>query len=49
MKLPRLKIKCIGVFENKFGIYNMQAIVRNPDGNTELSADEGFDFTINSE
>jgi hypothetical protein len=38
-----------GAFENKFGVYHVQAIVCTPDGNTELSADQGFDFTINSE
>jgi hypothetical protein len=36
-----------GSFENKFAVYHLQAIVCSADG-TEISTDQGFDFTINS-
>jgi hypothetical protein len=38
-----------GAFENKFGIYHVQATVFTADGYQEISTDQGFDFTINSD
>ena len=44
-----LAIYHYGAFENKFAIYHVQAVICTPDGNTEISSDQGFDFTINSD
>lgn len=38
-----------GAFENKFGVYHVQAVICTPDGTMEISTDNGFDFTINSD
>ena len=38
-----------GAFENKFGIYHVQGVVCTPDKLVEISTDQGFDFTINSD
>ncbi|SEV93504.1 CARDB protein [Chitinophaga sp. YR573] len=37
-----------GAFENKFGIFHVQATVYTADGNKAISTDLGFDFTIHS-
>ncbi|GAA3925236.1 hypothetical protein GO495_03890 [Chitinophaga oryziterrae] len=37
-----------GAFENKFGIFHVQATVYTADGKQNISTDAGFDFTIHS-
>lgn len=37
-----------GAFENEFAVYHLQAVICSADG-TEISTDQGFDFTINSD
>lgn len=44
-----LAVAHYGAFENKFGVYHVQATVYTADGAQAISADQGFDFTINTE
>jgi hypothetical protein len=37
-----------GAFEDKFGIFHVQATVYTADGSQAISTDAGFDFTIHS-
>ncbi len=38
-----------GAFANKFGVYHVQAVICTADELVEISTDQGFDFTINSD
>lgn len=44
-----LAVAHYGAFENKFGIYHVQATVYTADSDQAISTDQGFDFTINTE
>ncbi|KLT63752.1 hypothetical protein [Pedobacter sp. BMA] len=37
-----------GSFANEFAVFHLQAVICSADG-TEISSDQGFDFTINSD